>query len=162
MASSPALSPDQETLLYTTFSGDLPLLWRLTRSTGVVQQVGTGERPTYPQVSTLSSVGSLADVELQASPGRIGPPGPSGVWTVVLHGALSSEAEAAALARAATAAFPDAAVLFSTDYPNLRPGFWLVYAGQYGSDTAASDSAQRARDVGYPGAYPRWLGAQRQ
>jgi len=158
----PALSPDQDTLLYTTFSGDQPLLWRLTTSTGQTQLVGTGERATYPQVSTLSSVGSLADTETQTVPGRLGPPGPSGVWTVVLHGALSSEAEASALARAATAEFPDAAALFSTDYPNLHPGFWLVYAGEHSSEAAAGDVARHARDIGYRGAYPRWLGEQRR
>jgi hypothetical protein len=159
IASSPALSPDGDTLLYTTYAGNTPLLWRLAGSTGELRSLGAGSQATYPQVSAPGGVDSPTSA---TASGRIGPPGPSNVWTVILHGALGSRAEASALARAAAVDFPDPGLLFSTDYPNLQPGFWVVYAGRYDGEAAAGSVAQRARETGYSGAYPRWLGDQRQ
>lgn len=48
----PALSPDHEMLLYTTYAGSQPQLWRLEPATGRLDQVGAGARATYPQPST--------------------------------------------------------------------------------------------------------------
>ena len=88
------------------------------------------------------------------------PSAPSNVWTVILHGDLSSEAEALNRVRKAATDFPDTGVLLSTNYPNLRPGFWVVYAGKYDNESSAARAASSARDKGYPGAYPRWLGQE--
>jgi hypothetical protein len=52
LAFFPALSPDQTTLLYTTYTtGNVPQLWRLEPATGRLDQVGEGERAVYPPPS---------------------------------------------------------------------------------------------------------------
>jgi hypothetical protein len=82
---------------------------------------------------------------------------PSNVWTVILHGDLGSESEAQTRANAAATNFTDVGVLNSSRYSNLRPGFWVVYAGKYTDESAARTAASTAQTAGYAGAYPRWL-----
>jgi septal ring-binding cell division protein DamX len=59
-------------------------------------------------------------------------------WTVVIA-STGSKAEAEKKARAAGA---DAGVLRSDDFSSLRKGYWVVFAGQYGSQKAAQDAAK--------------------
>ena len=105
---------------------------------------------------------------------RVGPVGPSRVYTVFLKGALASQAEAEREAREAQARYRadgedrDIDVLFSTDYPatpeydGLRPGFWVVYMGRYSREADARAEALRAEEKGFRGAYVRYLGDQRR
>ena len=65
----PALSPDQATLLYTTYPGSQPQLWRLEPATGRLDQVGVGERATYPQPSTPGGSGPSATISATAGAG---------------------------------------------------------------------------------------------
>jgi hypothetical protein len=45
-------------------------------------------------------------------------------------------------------------VLFSSDHPPLRPGYWVVFSGVY---TTKSEALTHARALlpQWPGAYPR-------
>ena len=64
-------------------------------------------------------------------------------WTVVIA-STRSRAEAETKARAAGG---DAGVLRSADYSSLRKGYWVVFAGQYTSRSAAQTAAE-GRDGG--------------
>jgi WD40 repeat protein len=158
LAGSPALSPDGGMLLYTTYTASVPTLWRVNLATGERRLIAGGRMVVYPQVSALDAAGAAATPILPPSgtPIRL-----SEVWTVILHGDLSSEAEARGRAQAAASRYLSADVLFSSDYPNLRPGYWVVYSGAYASEDDARAGARHAQEAGYPGAYPRWLGPPR-
>ncbi|HMM49845.1 MAG TPA: hypothetical protein PKE32_09595, partial [Miltoncostaeaceae bacterium] len=86
------------------------------------------------------------------SPGGTTSDWPAGTtaWTVILS---SVRNETAARNSAAAASVP-AGVLFSSDHPGLRPGFWVVFTGEYPTQAAAAARA-RALAGRYPGAYPR-------
>ncbi len=47
-----------------------------------------------------------------------------------------------------------AGVLFSSDFPDLRPGYWVVFSGSYPSRSAAIAQATKLRPQ-FPGAYAR-------
>ena len=53
----PALSPDGDTLLYSTVAADGMQLWRLVRSTGALTLVGNGSGAVYPRPSTSGGPG---------------------------------------------------------------------------------------------------------
>jgi hypothetical protein len=67
------------------------------------------------------------------------PSGKSG-WTVVLA-SKTSESEAQDTAEQfADDGIADVGVLHSDDFSSLKAGFWVVYAGEYDSQSAASDA----------------------
>jgi hypothetical protein len=80
---------------------------------------------------------------------------PSGTtaWTAILSSVRSESDARAAKARVASAG-EDAGVLFSSDYPGLRPGFWVVYSGSFPSQAAAEAHA-RSLSGSWPGAYAK-------
>lgn len=82
-------------------------------------------------------------------------PGGSG-YTAILA-SLASEAEARAEQAQATASGLDAGVLFSTDFRSLRPGYWVVFSGDFGTISGADERAERAHGLGYSDAYPRFV-----
>jgi hypothetical protein len=59
----------------------------------------------------------------------------------------------AAKARVSSSGQP-AGVLFSSDYPPLRSGYWVVYSGVYDTQAAAAAQAGRLR-ARWPGAFAR-------
>jgi len=78
-------------------------------------------------------------------------------WTVVLETIPESSGPAAAHAvatRAAKTGAPATGTLVSSEYANLRPGFYVVYSGVYPS-AAAAESARRALAAAYPQSYVR-------
>lgn len=77
-------------------------------------------------------------------------------YTTILE-SVSSESEARRVQAAATARGLDAGVLYSTNYRSLRPGFWVVFSGTSSSKQDADRRTQRARSLGYRGAYPRFV-----
>jgi SPOR domain len=81
------------------------------------------------------------------------PVGLSG-WTVVL---FTSHAKASADGRAAGLIAGGLRVgeLNSSQHPNLRPGYWVVFAGRYPHGTEAAAAAARLRDSGHPTAQAR-------
>jgi hypothetical protein len=48
-------------------------------------------------------------------------------------------------------------VLFSSDYSSLRPGYWVVFSGSFGSVGEAAARTARAQELGYTDAYPRFV-----
>ena len=82
--------------------------------------------------STPASGGSASDVAEW-------PSGTSG-WTVVLASDTSeSDAQDAAEGFAADG-IDDVGVLNSDDFSSLKPGFWVVYSGEYDTQAKASDA----------------------
>ena len=75
-------------------------------------------------------------------------------YTVVLVSATSRNA-ADAKAEQAIKRGIKAGVLRSDDFSTLRPGFWVVFAGQYDSSEEATRAADRYAEQGFGGGYPR-------
>jgi hypothetical protein len=112
----------------------------------------------------------LAALAAQASAhtttGATGPIGPSagtlGDWpggagyTAILA-SVATESQARMIQSQATAAGLDAGVLFSSNFRSLRAGYWVVFSGTFGSQSDATARATRAKGLGYPQAYPRFV-----
>jgi hypothetical protein len=81
---------------------------------------------------------------------------PSGktAYTVVLVSATSRNA-ADAKAEQAISRGIKAGVLRSDDFATLRPGYWVVFAGQFDSSEQATRAADRYAEQGFGGGYPR-------
>ena len=75
-------------------------------------------------------------------------------YTVVLVSATSRNA-ADAKAEQAVKRGIQAGVLRSDDFSTLRPGYWVVFAGQYDSSEEATRAADRYAEQGFGGGYPR-------
>ena len=75
-------------------------------------------------------------------------------YTVVLVSAPRHQ-QANAKAREAKSRGIDAGVLHSNDYSSLNPGYWVVFAGQYGSANEARSHIDEFATKGFPGGYPR-------
>ena len=63
------------------------------------------------------------------------------------------------LKNAQAAGITGAAVLHSDDFPTLKPGYWVVFDGQYDSiDQAQSQAAtDRGKSADFGDAYPRFV-----
>lgn len=96
-------------------------------------------------------------------PGDPGDPGgdvsdwPAGTtaWTAIVS-SVRDEGEARATADRLAGSGEDAGVLFSSDHPGLRPGYWVVFSGSFPSRAGAAGHA-RALAGAHPGAYPRLI-----
>jgi cell division septation protein DedD len=85
------------------------------------------------------------------------PPGKSG-FTVILASLPSKAAADAKLNDAKAAGISGAAVLHSDDFPTLRPGYWVVFDGQYDAVGQAQTQATADRaKAGFSDAYPRFV-----
>lgn len=76
-------------------------------------------------------------------------------WTAILASVRNEAAARSAKSRAASGGRP-AGVLFSSDYPDLRAGYWVVFSGTYAARTAAVAQATKLRPS-FPGAYARQI-----
>jgi septal ring-binding cell division protein DamX len=81
-----------------------------------------------PSVTPSSTATSLADW-----------PAGRTAWTIVLESA-TSRSEAEAVARRLQSGGDTVGVLHSNDHSSLRPGYWVVFSGQYSSRKAATDA----------------------
>nr|MDQ3936974.1 SPOR domain-containing protein [Actinomycetota bacterium] len=75
-------------------------------------------------------------------------------YTVVLVSATSRNA-ADAKAEQAIKRGIEAGVLRSDDFSTLRPGYWVVFAGQFDTSEQATRAADRYASQGFGGGYPR-------
>lgn len=85
------------------------------------------------------------------------PPGKS-AYTVIVASMPSRTAAEDKLSKARAGGISGAAILHSDDFASLRPGYWVVFDGQF--DTSAQASAQAQQDRGKGGfsdAYPRFV-----
>jgi cell division septation protein DedD len=85
------------------------------------------------------------------------PPGKS-AFTVILASMPSKAAADDKLKKAQAAGISGAAILDSGDFPSLRPGYWVVFDGQYDSIDQAQSQAAADRGKGeFSDAYPRFV-----
>ncbi|MBS1862880.1 MAG: SPOR domain-containing protein [Actinobacteria bacterium] len=82
---------------------------------------------------------------------------PRGSGFTAILASLSSEAEASEVEAEATGRGLDAGILYSSDYSSLRPGYWVVFSGDFPDDRGAEARASHAQELGYPDAYPRFV-----
>jgi septal ring-binding cell division protein DamX len=88
--------------------------------------------PSPESTSTPESGGGTSDIAEW-------PAGTSG-WTVVLASDTSESDAQDAAERFAADGIDDVGVLQSDDFSSLKPGFWVVYSGEYDSQAEASDA----------------------
>ena len=103
----------------------------------------------------------------QALPDTDTPPADAGstTWpegksahTVILASAGSRQ-EAEAKVQKAQDAGISAGILKSDDFGSLRPGYWVVFDGQFDDVEAATARAEEDRGKGFADAYPRYVDA---
>jgi hypothetical protein len=127
-------------------------------TTAPVTTVNTATLPTPPEPTT------------PARAARVPPPPPNGRttwpvdrrsgWTVVLVSYPTQGGRKTALAtatRAAKARLPEVGVLDSGRFASLHPGYFVVFAGIYGSKGRADAALRTARASGFAGAYSRQI-----
>jgi len=76
-------------------------------------------------------------------------------WTAILASVRSESDARAAKSRVAAEGEP-AGVLFSSDFPDLRSGYWVVFSGSYSDRGTAIAQATKLRPD-FPGAYARLI-----
>lgn len=116
--------------------------------------ITTGQLPTAPG----SRTGTAATQTTPKPPanGIAAWPANTSGYTLVLESLPLSGGRPAALARARQAkadGLPDVGVLVSSDYSSLHPGYYVVFAGVYGSAAQASAALGSAHAKGFPDAY---------
>lgn len=141
-----------QTLVATTTPG---------RTTGLA--VTTTPPPTAAPTTTVGTTTAPVQTAPPTPPPRRGgklvvwPEGKSG-WTVVLRSLPAGGGRSAAVADAREAigsGMRDVGVLASSDYSSLHPGYLVVFAGIYDSQSDAEAAAETARSGSYPAAYVR-------
>ncbi len=76
-------------------------------------------------------------------------------WTAIVS-STTSESEARSTADRLASNGEESGVLYSSDHPGLRAGYWVVFSGSFGSRSEAAAHA-RALANRFPGAYPRHI-----
>jgi hypothetical protein len=82
---------------------------------------------------------------------------PGGSGYSAMLGAFSSEDNARTRQSEASELGLDAGVLYSSNFSSLRPGYWVVFSGTFGTQGEAEARAARARELGYSDSYPRFV-----
>jgi cell division septation protein DedD len=82
---------------------------------------------------------------------------PGGSAYTVILSSSSADARARAIQRRASDGGLDAGVLRSSDFASLRPGFWVVFSGAFKQVDDARERQSRARALGFPQAYTRFV-----
>jgi hypothetical protein len=103
----------------------------------------TGGFATVPSSSTLPAPGS-------GPAGIVDWPAGEDGWTIALASVPQTRGRGAALARTREArkrGLSPVGVLDSSRYASLHPGYWLVFAGIYGSEAEATSALEPARRV---------------
>lgn len=117
---------------------------------------GTTDGGLPPDPAATATGGELPTT---AAPEDVVSDWPSGqtAWTTIVSSVRSS-AEAANTKEQVRAAGEPAGLLFSSDHPELRPGFWVVFSGVFNSREEASAHA-RAIGQQFAGTYVRRISA---
>ena len=113
--------------------------------------------PAAPASGGAAPTGSTTTPAPTPAPSSGWPPGKS-AFTVILA-SMHTQAEAQKKLDAAKAAgITAAAILHSDDFPTLRPGYWVVFDGQYDTNDQAQSQAAADRGKGeFSDAYPRFV-----
>ncbi len=132
---------------------------RTNAATAAPSEAATTVAPTAPAPAAAPAAGQTA--ARQSAPAAPTATQPIGSWPVGLSGwtvvLFTSHAKASADARAAGLVAGGLRVgeLNSSQHPNLKPGYWVVFAGRYPRGTEAAAAAARLRSRGHPGARAR-------
>ena len=115
----------------------------------------TGPSPTTPTTPPDTSTQTTPVEPTTTQSGSSSSDWPAGTtaWTAILS-SLGNEAAAQAAKTKLEGQGESAGVLFSSDFPDLRPGYWVVFSGSYPSRSAAVAQATKLRPQ-FPGAYAR-------
>ena len=121
----------------------------------------TGPGVDGQTTSELPSSGGIDDGTSGSSSGGSSTPAdgewPAGTsgWTAIVS-SVTNESSARAAASKLQSQGEPGGVLFSSDHPPLRPGYWVVFSGVY---TTKSEALTHARSLlaKWPGAYPRQI-----
>jgi hypothetical protein len=92
--------------------------------------------------------------------GRLTWPRNANGWTIVLVSYPKATGRREALdtaTRAARARLAQVGILDSGRFASLQPGYFVVFAGIYGSKTDADAAVATVRGAGFPGAYSRQI-----
>ena len=145
---APAPNPDQS-------PADTPP----TASQPTTAPESAGATPTTPPAedgATPAPEGEAAPPEPAPAP-EGWPPGKS-AFTVILASMPTESAAQDKLEKARAAGISGAAILHSDDFPTLRPGYWVVFDGQYDTSEQAMAQAEADRAKGeFTDAYPRFV-----
>jgi hypothetical protein len=113
----------------------------------------TGPLPTAPEPTTAAK-----QPPKKPPPAVIGWPSAKSGFTVVLESVPTSSGRAFAVQRAKrahAAGLAQVGVLASSNYSSFHPGYYVVFAGIYGSYAQASHAVSAAAAKGYRDAYPK-------
>lgn len=140
-----------------------------SRAPAATQAVTTGQPEVAPAATGTAPVESSPAPSVtettppeplpgDAAPADAGGPAtwPAGesAYTVILASAGSRQ-EAEAKRQEAQDAGISAGILESGDFPSLRPGYWVVFDGQFDTVEQATGRAEEDRGKGFSDAYPR-------
>jgi hypothetical protein len=132
----PSLNPDY----WMTLSGVFDTQQRAQQQQEALARAGFSGRVRWVSTRPDSASGSAE--------------GGAPFWTAVVASTRTRAEADAVAARLASQGFA-AAVLQSSDYSSLNPGYWVAYSGQFSDRSAADEQARRLREIGYPGVYAR-------
>jgi hypothetical protein len=116
----------------------------------------TVTRTTPPPARTTPTTTGPAVPQTPAHTVGSWPAGASG-WTDIIESLPASSGRAAAVVtarKALKAGLTHVGVLLSSDFSSLRSGYWVVYAGAFGSSSAAEGGLATTAAHGFVGAYP--------
>jgi hypothetical protein len=136
----------------TTVVGDTTPLPTVATTTTLAT---TAPNPTVPTRTTATTAPPRPQPPRRA---LIDWPARRSGWTVVLVSLPTSAGRPAATAKAREAlraGLSDVGVLDSSKYASLRPGYYVVFSGVYGSIGEAQDAVSEASDAGFEIAYAR-------
>ncbi len=108
-----------------------------------------------PATTTSDPTTTVAPPPPDPATGASDWPAGTTAWTAILSSVRSELDARAAKSRVAGDGQP-AGVLPSSDFAELRPGYWVVFSGRYSERSAAIAQATRLRST-FPGAYARRL-----
>lgn len=125
----------------------------LPSTTGFDTVTGPTSAPTTaPATTSAPTTGPTPGTTEEADGSSDWPIGVT-AWTAMLASTRSESDARSAKGRVAAGGDP-AGVLFSSDFPDLRPGYWVVFSGSYGSRDSAIAQAVKLRPQ-FPTAYAR-------
>ncbi len=118
--------------------------------------------PTPVTTPATTSATRTSQLPTPPEPGRNGHltwPGNENGWTVVLTSYPKTTGRAAALSTASSAAkgLTGVGILDSSGFSSLQPGYLVVFAGVYASQSDAEAAVPTARQAGFRGAYTRQI-----
>jgi hypothetical protein len=126
-------------------------------TTALPATVDTSTLPAAPEPTTTKTP---KPKPAQPKNGRRAWPANRNGWTIVLVSypkTVGHDAAFTTSARAARARLRQVGVLDSSRYASLQPGYFVVFAGIYGSKTDADAAVATARQAGFAGAYSRQI-----